>query len=600
MLKGRRTYTEKLLIPIIFVIGIIPVIGHMYRYNANLSQFEWFPDGADFKIDYFLAWKMYAIILIGILMLLVMGYQYKKKKQHYVFENAWFFLLMYGVFVIMSALFSPYKYWVIRGCYEVFEPVWVLLAYMLFCYYTYTMVTGEQQIIPIFGWSGIGVAVVSLIGIFQYFGMDFYHSRIGQLLMIDPQLWDNVQNAQQFEGGRGSIMSSLYNPNYFTFYFGMVIPISLALMIIGKSTFAKLYSLAIFLMACFCLYAGNVSTAPIAILGAGLIVFAVLMSRQKKRFMLFLAGLGTVMIMLVLVLCNSGLGVKVHDLILGTNKMVTEEFPVQDVITGDEDVTVMIQGNPLHVSFDLGNGPFGYAVSCTDENGKEVKLIRDENYEWVQRIEDERYEGVQFVSKYEDGEFRLYIARNGWGGEFVKGIDETYYYVNPVGKRVKTKEIARSSFFNDDAMSLRGGIWNKVIPLLPKHFFVGSGANTFLFEYPQEDYVYRLCTNVGNVFDVKAHCWYLQQMVETGIIGTIFMLLFFGIYVVKSIRIYRRADLKESASVMGIGIFAAVLVCLFAGVVNDSNVNTSPVFWVVLGLGMAINRMIGQTNKEVE
>jgi hypothetical protein len=35
-----------------------------------------------------------------------------------------------------------------------------------------------------------------------------------------------------------------------------------------------------------------------------------------------------------------------------------------------------------------------------------------------------------------------------------------------------------------------------------------------------------------------------------------------------------------------------VLVYMFAGIVNDSNVCTAPVFWGMLGLGLAVNRML--------
>ena len=67
---------------------------------------------------------------------------------------------------------------------------------------------------------------------------------------------------------------------------------------------------------------------------------------------------------------------------------------------------------------------------------------------------------------------------------------------------------------------------------------------------------------------------------------------FLGFYLVKSTRIYRRANLKESLTWVGIGFFVAVLVYVIAAVANDSNVCTAPVFWGFLGLGMAVNRMV--------
>ena len=84
----------------------------------------------------------------------------------------------------------------------------------------------------------------------------------------------------------------------------------------------------------------------------------------------------------------------------------------------------------------------------------------------------------------------------------------------------------------------------------------------------------------------------MQQWVETGLIGTLALLIFLFWYLVQSIRIYRRVDLHESISWVGFGLFAAVLVYMIAGIANDSNVCTAPVFWGMLGLGLAVNRML--------
>lgn len=127
---------------------------------------------------------------------------------------------------------------------------------------------------------------------------------------------------------------------------------------------------------------------------------------------------------------------------------------------------------------------------------------------------------------------------------------------------------------------------------LGKYVFMGAGANSYLFEYPQNDYISQAYVYGFNSYGVKAHSWYLQQWVETGLIGTLSLIIFLCWYVVRSIRIYRRVDLHESISWVGFGIFAAVLVYLLVAIVNDSNVCTAPVFWGMLGLGLAVNRML--------
>lgn len=55
---------------------------------------------------------------------------------------------------------------------------------------------------------------------------------------------------------------------------------------------------------------------------------------------------------------------------------------------------------------------------------------------------------------------------------------------------------------------------------------MGSGANSYMFEVPQADYISQNYSYGANSYDVKAHCWYLQQWVETGLIGTLALLVF--------------------------------------------------------------------------
>ena len=58
--------------------------------------------------------------------------------------------------------------------------------------------------------------------------------------------------------------------------------------------------------------------------------------------------------------------------------------------------------------------------------------------------------------------------------DFSKNDTDGYEYLNPAGKLVKFENPKVSTLFLDDAMSNRGHIWNKTIPLLGKHAFYGE------------------------------------------------------------------------------------------------------------------------------
>lgn len=45
-------------------------------------------------------------------------------------------------------------------------------------------------------------------------------------------------------------------------------------------------------------------------------------------------------------------------------------------------------------------------------------------------------------------------------------------------------------------------------------------------------------------------------------------------------------------SIVGQGIYLGTFCYMICAVTNDSNVNTAPVFWVLLGMGIAINQLL--------
>ena len=101
---------NKILIPIILLIGFIPIIVHSFVYDTNLAQFDWYPESAAKQTDFFFAWKMIAIVIIGVVMAAILLYRHYVKKETLQFENSFYFLLVYGLFVLMSALFSKHKH----------------------------------------------------------------------------------------------------------------------------------------------------------------------------------------------------------------------------------------------------------------------------------------------------------------------------------------------------------------------------------------------------------------------------------------------------------------------------------------------------------
>ena len=580
---------NKILIPVILLIGLIPIIVHSFVYDTNLAQFDWYPESAAKQTDFFFAWKMIAIILVGVVMLAILLIRYLNKKE-FAFENSFYFLMVYALFVAMSALFSSHKYWVAHGTYELFEPVLVVFVYMILCYYVYNYVQEEKQIEVILRWSGIGIAIVTLIGFFQVFGLDYFKTSLGKHLMTDTSWWNQLDKIS-FNFADKTAYTTLYNPNFLSFYFGMLIPLLVCLFIGAKKMWHRLV-IAVAEIFCIVALVGSRSSSGFIALAIGAVILAlVLLSRKKK---LFVAGIVVVIIGMIAagVLANTTeFGQNLKKTVVGTYHM-KDQFSLNDIKTNTDDVELDIWNNLLHVSYDLGSDGV-ITVVCKDADGQEIQTTEVDQENHILALNDERFANIQIQPiMFTDNTAGIKMIIDGVEWDFSKNDTDGYEYLNPAGKLVKFENPKVSNVFLDDAMSNRGHIWNKTIPLLGKHAFMGSGANTYMFEVPQEDYISQNYVYGANSYDVKAHSWYLQQWVETGLLGTLALLVFLFWYLVQSVRIYRRVDLHESISWVGFGLFAAVLVYMIAGIANDSNVCTAPVFWGMLGLGLAVNRML--------
>lgn len=584
-------------IPIILMIGLIPLIVHMYQYNTNLSQFDWFPDDSETMIDFFFAWKMYAIIFVGAFIGLNLLYRHFIAEDKFRYEKPFVLISIYLILVVVSALFSKYKYWVAHGTYELFEPVWVIIAYLLLCYYTYNYVREEKQVDFILGWSGIGMAVVTLLGVFQSFGFDFFKTSFGKHLISNQSYWNQADTLAITVGDKTSY-TTLYNPNFLSLYFGMLIPLLFCLLIGARKAWQKGFLAVAEVLCLICLKGSRSASGWMALAIGGAILALVLLSRKKKTMIPGCIILAVGIVVAVVFGSRTSMGQKIKDTVLGTYHM-QDKFALRDIETGDDEVTLDIRGNKLVLTCNLTENDTVQVV-CKDADGNELEqTVTDETHQ-ISVLNDQRFAGI-LLQPFTIGDEEQFLC-------FTVEIDSVkwmflnvgegggYYYVNSSTKPVKYESVKHSDFFRDDAMSKRGHIWNNTIPLLGKHILIGSGANTYMLEYPQNDYIGQEYI-YANGYQVKAHCWYLQQWVENGLVATLALVAFLGWYVIRSIRIYRRVDLHERISWVGFGMFSAVVVYLITALANDSNVCTAPVFWGILGLGLAVNRMLVEKDK---
>ena len=94
------------------------------------------------------------------------------------------------------------------------------------------------------------------------------------------------------------------------------------------------------------------------------------------------------------------------------------------------------------------------------------------------------------------------------------------------------------------------------------------------------------------MIDVKPHSFYLQVAVQSGFPALLAILVFYIWYFVRSIKLYWKASYKEPMEIVGAGLWLATFTYMVISTLNDSTVNVAPIFWAIMGLGIAVNAII--------
>ena len=583
--KTETKKSNKILIPSILILGYLPLLMHQYIYTTNLSDFIWFAAGQNKEQDLFLGWKAVMVVVTGIMMMAILLYRRYRYHEKIKLEEEFYPFVIYGISAILSAVFSDYKYWVFCGSFGMMESIWVLLAYMVLCFYTYLCIQNEEQVHSVLKWSGIGAGILVLNGFCQYIGYDFFRTKIGRIMVSNLKDWKKISA----DVPKHVVCAPFYNQNNACVYFAMLIPIILALIICCKKVLHRVVLIIAEILAVFCLV-GCISTAGMVALVAAMgLVVLVLMSRTKKTGIAacILSAVGVAGI--VLLCMFTPIGGKVSSALLGT----PSKQSLRSIDTTQGYIEMNINHQELFLTYKYDEETENFEFACVDEDGDQIptKLLDDET--GTNMITNILYLGCRITPTWLSDTFCVKVSVEDHDWFFTKDDQGEYYMFNQAGKWESYQSPEMFHIFNDYMMNGRGHIWNGALKAIAdKKFIIGNGANSFLFVFPQGDYIYRAYNDIENRLDVKPHNIYLQQWIENGVFAMCAFFLFFLDYILKSIRIYRKASLRESLTWIGLGIFAGTVSYMIAGLANDSNLCTAPVFWVLIGVGIAINRII--------
>lgn len=639
------------LIPVIFFGAFVIFITRLHSYERNMSQFYWSSDSNSLT-DFFSYYKMTAILTCAAVTLLLILYRIFKKTLAIKKSFVYIPMAVYFVMVLISYLLSEYKEFSFLGYNDRFEGTIVLLAYMVMLFYVINSINNEYNLKCILYPIAASSALLGAIGVSQSVGHDFFQTAVGQKLitpnitvpMTSEFLSGNFGQALleaglitegsytinqlidmgasigepflKFKFQNNEIYQTVFNINYVSFYLTLIIPLFGMLFIqsVMRGKEEPLYKKVIF-GALFALLVYNLigSASSGGWLGMAVVAAVALIVLNKKIW----SWRKPVIMLLILAVITGGItfdkwidelkGTATETLKIEQQQNADEdadatsvEFPrLHYIDTEGADVIIGLGDNTLTITTDAAQPK---QVIVKDQEGKPVNLIPTKN-EDVYSFDDERFSTcfLQYVQDEKGNNYFFFTGdaqKTRWA---FKITDDGVFYLNIIGKLVDLDKIPAIGWEDNQRFgSGRGYIFSRTLPMMKDTVLIGHGADTYAIYFPQKDYVGKYnsdyFSNDINIVVDKAHNMYMGMWIGTGGISAIALFALFLIYIVQSAVLYmrNRFDKDDFSTFAGAGIFFGICGFLVVALFNDSSVSVMPLFYTLLGTGIAINMMLAR------
>lgn len=582
-------------IPLLFIVGILPLIVFAkYIEIDGVEAIYW--RGGNTHIDFFSYYKaIYFIITsyFGIILLLFLRwltkFRFKDSLKIYIP------LSIYALFAILSFFNSEDKGISAMGFIEMYQGLYVLIGYVFTVILTFNLVRKESHIKWLINAFIVVGVITSLIGFTQYFGFDLFKTTFGKRLIL-PSSLHHLVDELKFTFGANTIYATMYNTNFVGSFAAMLLPISVSLFFYAKRfNHILLSGLFVGLMA-FVLFGSN-SRAGLVGVGASLVFMIILYRKQ-----LFKTPLKIILPLLALIITGVALNIvsngRVMHQITRLNPFVETE-PVSDDKVRFEALYIDENELELHTSFEdikvkIEDGSITF--STIDDEALVIRLNDD-----IYTIDDEKYDGISFKIFMSSSILRIYAYGEQIDAYFTDGIFSIYGVAGGISPNVDNPRRLPILDNYERIASGRVYIWSRSIGMLPDTIFLGYGPDMYNVNFPQRDIAGRLNSFSMNSIIDKPHNMYLQIGINTGVISLLSLLVLYAIYGIDSLLLFIKRDLSSYKDFIGVGVFTGIIGYLTAAFFNDQIISVAPLFYVLVGLGFAINRMIKQEeNKHIK
>lgn len=588
--------------PIALVLTIVPLIVRMRISEPDEDTLKLY--GSSANSDLFTQNKEICLIFLSAIILIIAITCFKKfyEKKDKLINIMIICSLIFLGFTFLSALFSKYKHVAFWGIYDRSEGFITIACYiLLFIYSIYTFKKTEEFkfiLIPIL----ILVYINGFLGLFQFFGSDLIKTSLGGLIAI-PSSYNIDPSKLSLAYESGTIYGTLYHYNYVGSFTALVLPILFGACVIEDDIFLKLLSMGGSLVGLWLLFG---STSRAGIIGFGAIIvfacifFGKLLLKKKKALLITLACLAVFAVGLnfatsgkifrrIPSLVSDGLSLFKSN----TDFDYRDHIPVKNIEHIDNNIVLTLPTDTLTISFENNDYVFrnskNEVVDYKSEFNSKIKA-----YDYT--TTDANFSNISFRSgkiKSKTKNDGLMLILNGSNEfMFITRDDNSMHLIDPKTLEEIDLDFPETIGFNgkEKLASSRGYIWSRSIPLLKDTLILGSGPDTFSFDFPQHDLLGKLYAyDTTNMIISKAHNLFLQIGLNNGVVALIAFVILIMVYIVDSFKLYALKNKYDEKQILGSILALSVIGYLFTGLFNDSVICVAPIFWIILGVGAAVN-----------
>lgn len=559
MKKNRSKQSKKrfhdLLLPVIFVLCLMPFIVYLAEFDYGYSRYLWHSDNSVVQ-DFYVYYRSAFFFVVLFFVLVILAFQFVLDKAYFKRDKIFYPLVAYLVFALLSSIFSINPKAAFLGNLSK-QGFFVLAGYVLIAWYAYQTLREEGDYISIFHAILVMFVPLSLIGWLQVFKNDPLSWDFMQRLLMPDELYEMYGGTVEDIFTGNNVFLTLYNPNYAAIFLVMFACVFFIFFLTAQEKKEKVIAAAFLLdtlILCWFTYTRAAFVAIVAVT----VLFVCMMGRKgKKKVFLTVFAAGVCLLALLFV----------TDAVFFQGKYKSKIFD-EPKTTKLEEITTTTNG--VSIRYD----------------GETFLLTMDEVADGEIRLP---FSGDCYATSVTlDGETEILVRLDEMTLQFVKE-DDGYYYRTDWGKNAQMGEVEAVDLHGYEYLgSGRLYIWSRVLPMLKHYLFVGSGPDTFAEVYPQDDYVGKLiyAGNAGRIIE-GAHNSYLMCFVQTGFLSLVSFLVFAVCFLKRGFGYYRNCELKTIKERLGFGCYLGCAGYLVCGIFSDYTLYTTPVFFIFAGIALA-------------